>query len=290
MFLSSVQFATQVLRIFNESVLPKNINRTYSFLFGDFWGDPRDADTLFDLIMDLVTRGHKVYALRNEINGTEMFQEHMASIRYNSKEWKRNKWLQEYWKKYFNCTDGVLCNVSQLNCTDKSRDASQFNCTDMPCNASQFNCSNTPCNASRFNCTDMPCNASQFNCTDTPCNASQFNYTDTPCNASQFNCTETACNPSQSLPPIYRPILRNYKALLVMDGVSLIRKFVVDDTEKYPDISRRRLDIETFYHLTDYSNNLTVQSNLTGNSFIYGIPKSSLWIQPIEWQFKIIEL
>ena len=266
MFLSSVQFATQVLRIFNESVLPKNINRTYSFLFGDFWGDPRDADTLFDLIMDLVTRGHKVYALRNEINGTEMFQEHMASIRYNSTEWRRNKWLQEYWKKYFNCTDGVLCNVSQLNCTDKSRDASQFNCTDMPCNASQFNCS------------------------DTPCNASQFNYTDTPCNASQFNCTETACNPSQSLPPIYRPILRNYKALLVMDGVSLIRKFVVDDTEKYPNISRRQLNIEINYGLADYSKNITVQSNLTGNTFIYGIPKSSLWIQPIEWQFKIIEL
>ena len=207
-FLSSVQFATTVLDIFNTSVLSQNTNQTYSFLFGDFWGDPRDADTLFELIVDLVNRGHKVYALRNDINGTEMLQEHMASIRYNSTEWRRNKWLQEYWKKYFNCTD------------------------------------------------------------------------------------TSPCDGSQSLPPIYRPILRNYKAPLVMDGVFLVRKFV-EDYNKTNGFMPDELYIEELYKLAS-SNNVTLRSDWTNNSFIYGqagdYNKSFLWNQPIEWQFRIIEL
>jgi hypothetical protein len=211
-FLSSIQFAKDVLSDFNKSVLSQNINQTYSFLLGDFWGDPREADTLFTLIEDLVTGGHKVYALRNDINGTEMLQEHMASIRYNSTEWHRNKWLQEYWKKYFNCTDLSPCNMSQ------------------------------------------------------------------------------------SLPPVNRPILRNYKASLVMDSVLLVRKFAEDFYFTYgflpPD---QEVDYD-LYELTNPKNNISLQSNWTNNSFIYGqagdtnASHTFEWNQPIEWQFRMIEL
>ena len=207
-FLSSIQFAAQVLSIFTDIVVSEKIDRTYSFLFGDFWGDPRDADILFDLIVDLVNRGHRVYAMRNDINGTDRFQEHMASIRYNSTEWRRNVWLQQYWKNHFNCID-------------------------------------------------VPCNA------------------------------------SQSLPLINRPILRNYKAPLVMDGISLISKFIRDYYGLHsflPD----SFHFSQFYQLGTVGNTAAIESNWTGNKLLFGQGGNKslpfYWNQPVQWQYRIIGL
>ncbi len=203
-YLSSIEFAVTTLQIFSESIL-SHVNRTYSFLFGDFWGDPRQADTLFGLIVQLVENGHKVYALRNDINGTEVIQKHMASIRLNSDEWNRNKWLQRYWHNHYNCSD--------------------------------------------------------------------------------------QCNANESLPAIIRPILRNYKAALVMVGVSLIREFVEIHYANYKELPGT-------FDLGDgflrFGANRTIENKETGNKLVFGetghTHRSFHWQQPLQWQYRILEL
>ena len=203
-YLSSIEFAVTTLRIFNESIL-SHVNRTYSFLFGDFWGDPRQADTLCGLIVQLVKNGHKVYALRNDINGTEVIQKHMASIRLNSYEWNRNTWLQRYWHNHYNCSD--------------------------------------------------------------------------------------QCNANESLPPIIRPILRNYKAALVMVGVSLIREFVQIHYANYKELPGT-FDLGNGF--LRFGANRTIENKETGNTLVFGrtghANDSFDWQQPLQWQYRILEL
>ena len=117
--LSSVPFA---LNFFEGYFHFETMNATsFGFLLGDFWGDPDDADELYDLLMRVTETARSVVALRTVTNGLDEFQEHMTSIRANSTEIRRNSLLADYWENYFNCSisEGTCDNTTSLPRVDR---------------------------------------------------------------------------------------------------------------------------------------------------------------------------
>jgi hypothetical protein len=113
--LSSIPFAYTLLKDglyqTNEHLrLTSEQKKNFTFLLGDFWGEPGEADLLYEVIKDLVRDTRQVVSLRAHHNGYEKFQHHMANLTSSSLELRRNRILGDYWSDYFNCTIGVNCN------------------------------------------------------------------------------------------------------------------------------------------------------------------------------------
>ena len=112
--MSSIPFAYTLLSkgFYETSVhlrLTPEQKKNFTFLLGDFWGEPGEADLLYELVKDLVRDSAQVVSLRTNLNGYEKFQHHMASLTSSSPELRRNKFLGDYWSEYFNCTLDVNC-------------------------------------------------------------------------------------------------------------------------------------------------------------------------------------
>ena len=102
--LSSITYAYDVLDEYKSLYDNAELNSTYSFLVGDCWGSPREADDLYQLMQDVAERAQSLVTLRTVTEGWDKFQNHMTSIRANSSEIKRNSFLREYWEEYFKCS------------------------------------------------------------------------------------------------------------------------------------------------------------------------------------------
>ena len=217
-FLSSVSFANTVLQGFFQGIQAEQENLNYMLLFGDFWGDPRAAEDLYNNIEELSNLAFSLFALRTSVNGTDAFNEHFTDIEFNSTTAKRNRFLRRYWSQ-----------------------------------------------------------------------------------ASRCDPAETNCQLLDRLPTIDRPILRNYKAPLVMDAVYGLAKYVVEyrnQTGQFPDdfsgnfygLGQFPDDSSGNYGLLD-GGVLEVFNNFTGNRWKFGIPGSNTdpnWIQPLEWSYDIL--
>jgi hypothetical protein len=108
--LSSIPFSYNLLKLgFYNSQLTPEQRKNFTFLLGDFWGEPGEAEDLYELVKDLARDTAQVVSLRSHLNGYEKFQHHMANLRSSSPELQRNKFLGDYWSDYFNCRIGVNC-------------------------------------------------------------------------------------------------------------------------------------------------------------------------------------
>ena len=110
--LSSIPFAYTLLNdgYYNIHLGPTpEQKKNFTFLLGDFWGDPGYADTLYKVVTNMARDSKQVVSLRAVINGYEKFQHHMANLTSSSRELRRNKYLGQYWSGYFNCTLDVNC-------------------------------------------------------------------------------------------------------------------------------------------------------------------------------------
>lgn len=205
-FLSSFFFVNKVVHAAQGALGDVLSHTSYQFLLGDFWGDPRNADSLYDTITGLIGLGQTVYALRSAVNGTDEFEKHMMSIRFNSTDFFRNRFLVRYWLETFTCS------LISSNC---------------------------------------------------------------PVDA--------------SLSAVDRPILRNYKAPLVMDAAYMVTKYIVDHRNQTGEIPDEMFDDDVY----DFEQGkvLEVFNNYTGNRWKFGIPSSNRsfdWIQPLEWSYEIL--
>ena len=93
--LSSIEFTYKLLSdLYTRS---REVIPNFTFLFGDFWGDPQNADDLYALMVTLVGNATRVFALRADVGGYEKFQEHLRNVTSSSRELNRNRFLQQYW-------------------------------------------------------------------------------------------------------------------------------------------------------------------------------------------------
>ena len=205
--LSSIPHALFVLSELQDSPLDTN----YTILLGDLWGDPRNVNELYGVITNLVEKGHHIYSLRAESNGTEKFQSYMASIRSNSSQLLRNHWLKEYWEDHFNCSISL-----------------------------------------------------------------------------------GTCDVNDRLTGQNRPILRNYKAPLVMDAVYATAMFLRDFHEKYSGTGVLDGFFKPDFYKLKVGGQLMVTNEWTGNTMIIGEdlggPYNFDWVQPHNWAYEIVQL
>jgi hypothetical protein len=114
--LSSVAFADTVLQDFISNLVNSVDQlpyKNYDFLFGDFWGDPRRIRAILDQMVYLADQSHTLFGLRNAVNGTDKFQNHMTSIRFNDSYFQNNHFLQKLWETQFSCSiDNGSCKTS----------------------------------------------------------------------------------------------------------------------------------------------------------------------------------
>ncbi|XP_065842857.1 uncharacterized protein [Oscarella lobularis] len=194
--LSSVSFA---LDFFDNGYFASETEdrASFSFLLGDFWGNPARVDDLYDVIMRVTETAETVIALTTVTNGLDKFQEHMTSIRANSAELQRNSILANYWENFFKCS------------------------------------------------------------------------------LSRGTCDNTA-----SLPNVNRPILRNYKASLVIDSVFLLYDYLRDNF----DWSSVTFDTQNF--LRNGISLTTDVSSWTGNRVRINIGRTLP--QPAFWSYEIL--
>ena len=212
--LSSIPFANRILHdiLLTLSDTSKT-SKKYFFLFGDLWGDPRAADTVYGNISTLASQGHQVIGIRNAVNGTEVFQSHMASLRPNNTDSKTNSFLAQYWEQQFSCS--IL---------------------------------------------------------------------------------EESCSRNHSLPRINRPLLRNYKAALVIDSAIAVGQYILEYSQEthgvvpdeFFDDSLKQFDFED-------GEILEVKGSFTGNNWVIGYPDGKLgdelqWMQPLHWEYDVIIL
>ena len=109
--LSSISYALSVL----ENIRDNPISTSLTIILGDLWGDRHNVDNLYSVIRNLTLQGHSVYGLRVGSNSTDKFHSYMESIRSNSYQLLRNRWLREYWENLFKC------NISMGTCKDTNR-------------------------------------------------------------------------------------------------------------------------------------------------------------------------
>ena len=213
--LSSVTFAAEVLQQFGNRLIGSMGQPPYEkfgLLFGDFWGDPTKIRSVLDHILSLEDEGHALFGLRNAVNGTDKFQEHMGSIHFNDSRFQSNPFLQKFWETHFSCS------IADGSCKLASAE--------------------------------------------------------------------------RTFPRTSRPILRNYKAPLIIDAASVLRKYIQDYQQKF---SKRPAEFfrNDFYKLKS-GDVLEVNSKWTGNRWLFGIPYGSAdfvdWVQPLEWGYEIMEL
>jgi hypothetical protein len=112
--LSSISFAYSVLGEGyynpNPSVsVPAEQRKNFTFLLGDFWGEPGKVDELYEVITNMTRDSKQVVSLRAHVNGYEKFQQHMADLTSSSWELRRNSFLGQYWSDYFNCSIDADC-------------------------------------------------------------------------------------------------------------------------------------------------------------------------------------
>ncbi|XP_062504451.1 uncharacterized protein LOC134181228 [Corticium candelabrum] len=93
--------------------LPVSARHSFSFLLGEFWGMVDDPDELFQMILDVKQEVEKVVSIRSQIEGIDAFQNHMASLRWNSKSLQKNAFLRDYWENKFNCS------ISEKTCNSE---------------------------------------------------------------------------------------------------------------------------------------------------------------------------
>ena len=109
---SSISFGYSLLGpegLYKTFYIDASLRRRSAFLLGDFWGEPRHADDLYETINNLVNDTKQVVSLRTHLSGYDKFQDHMAGLRLSSRQMKRNTYLEEYWQEYFGCTVSVNC-------------------------------------------------------------------------------------------------------------------------------------------------------------------------------------
>ena len=206
--LSSISYALSVLADLRNIPMDKS----YTILLGDLWGDPQNVNELYGVITNLVEKGHHIYSLRAQSNGTEKFQSYMASIRSNSSQLLCNHWLKEYWEDHFNCSISL-----------------------------------------------------------------------------------GTCDVNDRLTGQNRPILRNYKAPLVMDAVYATAMFLRDFHEKYNGsavLDGFFMPDDAFYDLRN-GHQFMVTNEWTGNTMIIGKYLGSAsfdWVQPHNWAYEIVLL
>ena len=91
--------------------------------------------------------------------------------------------------------------------------------------------------------------------------------------------------------PVF-PILRNYKAPLVIDAALVLRQYVLDYRKQHNEPPSEFFDHD-FYGFHD-GNILETWNNWTGNGWLLGIPFGNEnmfdWIQPLEWKYEIVKL
>ena len=109
--LSSMLHANRFIQSFFR--LPVSARHSFSFLLGEFWGMVDDPDELFQMILDVKQEVEKVVSIRSQIEGIDAFQNHMASLRWNSKSLQKNAFLRDYWENKFNCS------ISEKTCNSE---------------------------------------------------------------------------------------------------------------------------------------------------------------------------
>ena len=194
--LSSITYAYDVLHEYKYLYDNAELNSTYSFLVGDCWGSPREADNLYELMQKVAERAQSLVTLRTVTEGWDKFQNHMTSIRANSSEIQRNSLLREYWEEYFKCS-----------------------------------------------------------------------------------IADGTCDENAKLPPIERPILRNYKAPLVIDSVYLAVAYGRSVTFPF----------DTFMGIFEYGKTSNVTS-WTGNRVQLGtfaVRPYSYYRVPVTWSYDV---
>lgn len=100
--LSSISHANEFFNAFYHPVISSR--DTFSFLLGDFWGEPEHINELYTAVLTLRQEAKHVVSLRSQIKGIEKFQDHMTSLRWNSTNVQKNSFLKKYWEDEFNCT------------------------------------------------------------------------------------------------------------------------------------------------------------------------------------------
>jgi hypothetical protein len=110
---------------------------------------------------------------------------------------------------------------------------------------------------------------------------------------SHFSCTIATgqCQRTSAemhLPKI-NPILRNYKAPLIVDMAFALREYIL----KYQDMSQTMPP--NYFHPDFFKlgqgDVLEVKGEWTGNRWLFGIPKGTEdWVQPLEWGYDILQL
>ena len=197
--LSSVSFA---MDFFDNGYFGfETVDRaSFSFLLGDFWGNPARVDDLYDVLMRVTETAKAVIALSTLTNGLDKFQEHMTSIRANSAELLRNSILADYWENFFKCS------------------------------------------------------------------------------ISGGTCSNTA-----SLPTVNRPILRNYKASLVIDSLYLLTSYI---RRSLMSPTLRKFDTRLFFR-DDVSISTDVLS-WTGNRVRINVVGNGTLAQPTFWSYEIL--
>ncbi|XP_065844628.1 uncharacterized protein [Oscarella lobularis] len=202
--LSSIPFAFDFFHNGYFGIETKN-RTSFSFLLGDFWGNPARVDDLYDVLMRVTETANTVIALNTITNGLDKFQDHMTSIRANSTELERNSLLAGYWENFFNCS-----------------------------------------------------------------------------------LSKRTCDNTTSLPNVNRPILRNYKASLVIDSVFLLHEYLRGyfeaQTIEAPFVLFETL--RSIFHKDTFSITTNV-SSWTGNQVRIDNVDNG-FSQPTFWSYEII--
>ena len=122
-FLGSVSYARRFFAAYASPTTALGANRdAFRFLVGDFWGEPSEADDLYEIVVNASSLARSFVALRTANEGIDAFERHFNSIRANSTEtMRRNPFLKAFWEDYFDCdiAAGTCDNSSALSLVER---------------------------------------------------------------------------------------------------------------------------------------------------------------------------
>jgi serine/threonine protein kinase/NADH:ubiquinone oxidoreductase subunit 6 (subunit J) len=101
------------------------------------------------------------------------------------------------------------------------------------------------------------------------------------------NMAGSNCQLLDSLAPIIRPILRNYKAPLIMDIVHGLAEYIVEYSNQFGEAP----NTFTLDSVSMGEGVIEIFNNFTGNTWKFGLPDDGNepnWIQPLEWRYDIL--